>query len=377
MIKTPAYLKLFSILCLGILCQTCVSIYDFDAEVTANEIVIFGKLTNSSIYDQAITVRRTSLRTTVGLSIEDAQVEVLDNLGNVYPYLFSEEEERFLPAVPFTGVPGVSYQARVIIGGKTYISTMQRMPTVGAQDSTYFQFLSKPAIGGAGIEFDQLYMQVLTDSRLDASEDNIYMKWDIEQVYIQTEMQLPAASFPFYSPRNCWIYDEFAAPSALLFDGDLVNSQLVQGQLVAEVVLDNSFKTLRGYGVIQSSFTREALDYWRRVDQISNRVGSIFEIPPAPIPGNFSSIEDTEDKPLGFFEVSKVDTTGTFVTAGDIPVFLGLNGDFINCSFAEGQFSGIPFNCFSCLEARGIPEGCYNCLSLPNSSLRSPSFLDD
>lgn len=377
MIKTPTYLKLFLIPCLGILCQTCVSIYDFDTEATANEIVIFGKLTNSSIYDQAITVRRTSLRTTVGLSIEDAQVEVLDDLNNVYPYLFSEEEERFLPAVRFTGIPGVSYQARVTIGGKTYTSTMQRMPTVGAQDSTYFQFLSKPAIGGAGVEFDQLYMQVLTDSRLDASEDNIYMKWDIEQVYIQTEMQLPAASFPFYSPRNCWIYDEFAAPNALLFDGDLVNSQLVQGQLVAEVVLDNSFKTLRGYGVIQSSFSREALDYWRRVDQISNRVGSIFEIPPAPIPGNFSSIEDTEDKPLGFFEVSKVDTTGTFITASDIPVFLGLNGDFINCSFAQGQFSGIPFNCFSCLEARGIPEGCYNCLSLPNSSLRSPSFLDD
>lgn len=375
--RTPSYVKSFFILSLGFLCQTCVSIYDFDTDDTSNEIVIFGKLTNSSIYDQAITVRRTSLNTTVGLSIADAQVEVLDDLGNVYPYFFLEEEERFLPAAPFVGTPGVSYQARVTIGGKTYQSTMQRMPTVGAQDSTYFQFLTKPAIGGAGVEFDQLYMQVLTDSRLDESEEKIYMKWDIEQVYIQSEMQLPAASFPFYSPRNCWIYDVFAAPSALLFDGDLVNSQSVPGQLVAEVVLDNSFKTLRGYGVIQSSFSREALDYWRRVDQISNRVGSIFEIPPAPIPGNFASIEDSEDKPLGFFEVSKVDTTGTFVTAEDIPVFLGLNGDFINCNFPQGQFSGIPFNCFSCLANLGVPEGCYNCLSLPNSSLRAPSFLDD
>ena len=363
-------------LVLIVVCPACVSLIEFDAPEGSEEVIIFGKLTNSSIYDQAITVRRTDAKTTVGLSIVDAQVAVLDDMGNVYPYTFSEQDDRFLPNSRLIAVPGRSYQAQITIGASTYLSTMQRMPTVGAKDSTYFRFDKRTRLSGVGVEVDQYYLQIITDSELDAHEEPIFLKWDVEQVFIQTEIFLPASSFPFYAPGNCFIEEDFPSANVRLFNGDIVANSEIDQQIIADVILDNSFKTLRGYGVVQSSFSREAAQYWERVDEVANRVGSIFEIPPAAIPGNFQNVNDSEDKPLGFFEVSKVDTTGTFVLEKDLPLFLGLNGDFVTCNFAVGQFSSVPINCLSCLESLGVPEACYNCLSLPNSTRKKPPYLD-
>ncbi len=354
---------------------TCVSIIEFDT-LDERELVIFGKFTNSEMHDQSISIKRTDLNTTAGLSIDDASVTVTDEFGRIFPYRYAEAKERYLPIEPLVGVAGTSYQASVTVNNQTYRSSWQKMPLVGARDSTYFQVERITVITDVGAEIQRYVVKIFTDSQLDFSEEPIYMKWDVEQVYIHQEIALPGASFPFYSPRNCYIYDEYIARNILLFDGAVVNTSSIQGQEVAEIPVDNSFSVLRGFGIIQSSISREALEYWQRVESVSNRVGSIFEIPPAPIPGNFVNIDNPEDMPLGFFEVAKVDTSGTFVTSGDIPVTLGLNGDFVNCNFAAGQFNGIPINCFPCLEARGVAEACYNCLSLPNSSLVRPSYLD-
>lgn len=355
--------------------SACVSIIDFNTE-DQRELIIYGKLTNSEIYDQGITVRRSDLNTTAGLAIGNASVEVIDENGQVFPYRFSDASERYVPVTPFVGQPGVSYQARVTVVNETYTSTPQRMPVAGAQDSTYFRVEQVTVITNIGAEIQRYVVKIFTDSQIDANEEPIYMKWDVEQVSLQQEISLPAASFPFYAPRNCYIYEEFLAENILLFDGALVNTQSIEGQEIAEIAVDNSFKNLRGFGVIQSSFSRDALEYWQRVEDVSNRVGSIFEIPPAPIPGNFSNVDDPEDMPLGFFEVAKMDTTGTFLTADDIPVALGLNGEFLDCTVIPGQLDNIPFNCFPCVEARGIPEACYNCLTIPNSTLIRPSYLD-
>lgn len=361
---------------LTILITKCVSIIEFDGTNDERQLVIYGKLTNSQPYDQAITVQWSDLNTTAGLSVTSATVVVEDDNDQVYPYAYSFEEKKYLPVTPLVGVPGTAYRARVTMNDETYLSSFQRMPTAGAQDSSYFEFDRVPVISDIGVEFQRYILKVFTDSKLDPSEDPIFMKWDIEQVYIQQEMSLPASSFPFYSPRNCYVYDEYLSPEVLLFDGDLVNTTTIEKQQTAEVPLDNSFQRLRGYGVIQSSFSREALEYWQRVNDVSNRVGSIFEIPPAPIPGNFSSVLDPDVKALGFFEVAKMDTSGTFVTEGDLPVRLGFGGDLVDCTnFVPGQFDNVPPNCFPCLAARGVPEACYNCLVVPNSSLVRPSYL--
>jgi hypothetical protein len=250
------------------------------------------------------------------------------------------------------------------------------MPTQTARDSTYFAFERRETISSSGIPFRQWYVQILTDSHI-PDDHTLYIKRDILQTFAQEEMFLPLSTFPFYSPKVCWISDTWIGPNILLYDGSTVAAEVITGALVGELALDDSFNALRGFGVVQSSFSAEALEYWHKVDEVSNRVGSIFEVPPAPIPGNIQNVDDPSDQALGFFEVAKVDTTGTFITGDDVPVFLGFNGNFVDCGIVSlNALANLPFNCFSCLEDLGIDAACYNCLILPNSSASKPDFLD-
>ncbi|MDW3194240.1 MAG: hypothetical protein R8G66_17835 [Cytophagales bacterium] len=355
----------------------CVSIIDFDVASSERELVIYGKLTNAQNYDQGITVQWSDLNTTADLSIADATVVVEDENDHVFPYVYSVATEKYLPVNPLVGIPGTAYRARVTVNDETYISSFQRMPTIGAQDSSYFEIDRVRAISNIGVLFERFVLRVYTDSRLDASDSSIYMKWDVERVDLQQEMLLPGSNFPFYSPRNCYNIERYSGQEILLFDGDLVNTLFIQGQKTLEIPLENSLSTLRGIGIIQSSISREAMEYWRKVNDVSNRTGNIFEIPPAPIPGNISLVSNPNEKVLGFFEVAKMDTSGTEITRADFPVIFAFGGNTVNCSnFATSQFNSIPANCFPCLGDRGVPEVCYNCLSKPNSTLTKPSYLD-
>ena len=85
-------------------------------------------------------------------------------------------------------------------------------------------------------------------------------------------------------------------------------------------------------------------------------------------PGNFA---------LGFFEVARVDTTGTFVTPDDVPFFQGNGGNFILCNeeFTFAELFSVPFECFPCLLDIRVHPACLNCTILNNSTRSRPTYL--
>ncbi|MDW3194239.1 MAG: DUF4249 family protein [Cytophagales bacterium] len=362
-------------LLLPFLLAGCVSIIEFEGSDKNRELVIYGKLTNSQAYDQGITVKWSDLNTSADLAIEDASVVVLDENDQQYPYAFSAESGKYLPVNSFIGVPGTTYRARITVNDQIYQSSPQRMPTVGTQDTAYYRVEKELLITDTGAELDQYRVKILTDSRLDASDEDIFMRWDVEQVFILAEVTLPVSKFPFFSPSVCYIHEGYANEDMNLFNGERINKTFLQEQELANVLMDNNFINIRGYGIIQSSITREAMIYWEKVNQVAIRDGSIFEVPPAPVPGNFSNLSDPDQVPLGFFEVTKVDTTGTYVLQGDLPIRFGRSREVPNCSFPIGLLLTVPYGCFSCLADLGVPDYCLNCSLVPNSTRIRPSYL--
>ncbi len=354
---------------------SCVSIIELDNIGNQERIVIFGKLTNSRNYDQGITVKRSNSETQVGLSYTNAEVVVYDdNSGESFPYEYSAETDRYIPTVRYAGTPGHTYRARVTLDDQVYESTPQFMPMTNAEDSAYFRFEQEEIISNAGTT-EQWRLKILIKTNLPDSEEELFMRWNVEQVYILEEVPLPTSRFPFYSPRACYVFDGSASDELVLFNGETVKTNLIPEQEVANVPFDNSFINVRGYGVIQSSITREAAAYWQRVIDVSDRSGSIFEVPPAPIPGNFQNLNDPNDAPLGFFEVAKMDTIGTSVIEDDHPIGLGLGMEYPNCDFLPNQFVTVPINCFECLRFFRVPDYCWNCTEFPNSTRKRPNFF--
>ena len=144
-------------------------------------------------------------------------------------------------------------------------------------------------------------------------------------------------------------------------------------RLFATRPIDRSFGVKHYFNLIQSAINKETFDYWSRVNSLTTRQGSIFDTPPAPIPGNIKS-EDPNEQVFGFFEVADVDTTRMFLTNNDILVWWDdpceLNGPEWLPVFS------VPFECVPCLiEERIVEETCIYCSRLPNSSLRRPVYF--
>ncbi|MEJ0030380.1 MAG: DUF4249 family protein [Bacteroidota bacterium] len=131
--------------------------------------------------------------------------------------------------------------------------------------------------------------------------------------------------------------------------------------LVAVRAIDKSFLGKHFFSLYVSTTTPESYVYWKNVDQLINRSGSIFDTPPAPISGNVSSVANPDEAVFGYFEATNTTLSRVYTVRSDIPY---------------------PVE-DSCLDPRyGIywghyPPECYDCLRLDNSTNVPPAwFLD-
>lgn len=361
-----------------LLMVACSSIIELDTPNAEGRISIYGQLTNSPLHFQPVQVMITStdIRRPV-MPFAEANVSIIEEQGATHEYQYNQEKERYIPIEPFHGVPGRTYQLIVVANDQHYVSSPQTIPVTNGQDSSFLRFDSETFITNAGASVLQYKAKVFTHTILPETE-KLYLKWEVEQVHVQTELSLPKHVFPFSSPRNCYIIEPALSDNILLFDGAENDALEIPEMELFEMQLDQTLDTAGGFGIYQYSITQEALEYWKKIDLVSNRVGSIFEVPPAAVQGNLSNPEDPSEEVLGFFEVSKVDTTGVFIVAEDLPIFIGLAGPMISCDYPQNYLDGVPFQCTPCLTTHlGVPEACYDCLTLSNSTLKRPAYLPE
>ena len=253
------------------LLYSCLEIVDFQSEATGGQLTVYGKITNSDIHDQNIRVTRATSSANPEEVVSSAIIQVLDDQGCVHSYRFDEGNQYYVPNVPFVGIPGRSYQASIEVDGQFFLSSFQKMPIHQSKDSTYFQFRQITTLSNTGGATEAFFMQVFTDSEIPVSDEPIFIRWDILQVYVQLGIVLPASNFPRYSPFNCYIEEPFIGERLISYDGRSVNSGTIKGQFMAETLLDQSFSTLRGFGIVQNSISEEAFDYWQRIEEVSNQ----------------------------------------------------------------------------------------------------------
>jgi len=377
MTNLPAMEKLQILVLLLLSLAGCVEVIKLDTGRGQGQVTIYAQLNNSLTYDQRVRVALTQDDFSRPADVWHAQVWVEREDGFTFPYSYVQSEGVYLPVNPYSGVPGCSYRLLVTFDEKTYQSNYQQMPLHTAVDEPKFDFSVAEQITD-GISFQEWTMRVFVDSELPNEANNLFIKRDLLVVYQQREIILPVQSFPFYTPRPCWVIEFATGDNVKLFNSQDIPSQIIPDQTVGVLPLDAQFNAVRGFGILQSSITQEAYDYWQKVDKVSNRVGSIFEVPPAPIRGNIANTDTPQDMALGFFEVAKVDTVGRRVLLDDIPIFMPLNTDIVDCSFVTfAQLQAIPAGCFQCLEDDlGLDRACYDCDVIPKSTRELPSYLE-
>lgn len=296
------------------LLSSCIEKLDFFDENQEVQLVIYGLLTDT--YErQIVSVSKTSAVGLAPMGVRDARVSLLTASGDRYRYNSTGSGEYILEG--FAAIEGESYALEVILEDKVYISKYEKMPDLLADDTISFEFNKEPF----RTETPESVFTVISETTLPSSSDPIYLRWTVEETYFWPLLYFPGTGFPPPPPPPCFISDVIEPNRINLFDGSGSSSR--KGNFVlGKRLVDNSFLYPFFVSVRQLSINREAYEYWEKIKIVINNQGSLFDIPPAPVIGNISNVEDQNEIVLGFFEVAKTKVTRIYTTRADVPFSL-------------------------------------------------------
>ena len=290
--------------------------------------------------------------------VSHAHAKLFDDAGNSEAYDETGEAGVYsAPGAIVQGIPGRAYHIEVTLeDGRKYTSKPEIIPLASGIDTPSYDFGTRSEFVGDA-EVKKNVINVYTDTQLPADGKDIYMRWYATETYM-FEQAPKFDEFTGTIPKPCYV-DGFADRQRItLFTTRSQQLQTLTHTLVAVRDIDHSFLARHYFTVYLSSITKESHEYWKNVDQLINRSGSIFDTPPAPIAGNIFSPTDETEKVLGYFEAANTSYSRLFVLRKDVP--------FQMLSYCNDPKYG-PYWPF-------YPKECNDCLLLENSSKTPPDW---
>lgn len=345
--------KVFLRLATVLLLSGCLSPVDIPVDNIGDKLVVFGQV--STIPDQNfIQLGRTASTDRLPVPLSGATVQLYDDAGNFHNY----SEDTFNPGryllQNFSGIGTSSYHIQIVTPeGSTYVSESERMPASAGEVTARYDFIREEYTDAEGIVTLQPFMKIYVNASVNELS---FVKWSTEEAFLLSPTDFPD---PFGSvPPPCFVVQNADPQRIALFNGEEVKADLIDNLLIGSRLVDWSFIEKHYFTIYQSSLTKEAYEYWRKVDILANQVGSIFDTPPAEITGNIRNVNDVSEKVYGYFQASNQVFNRIYLLKSDLPFPLTAR----DCVFDNRN-------------SQDYQSRCLDCLSVRNSSHRRPDWF--
>lgn len=334
----------------------CLSPIDRFTDSSGGNIVISGQL--STIAEtNVVYVARTSDYERLPEPVSGAQVLLYED--GVMIHAFDEIPDvagkYMLP--PFSGTPTRSYHIEVTLAdGRTYVSEAETMPGLTGTDDVTYSIEPQEFVDAEGTISERHFLNIYTSHTLPSSPAPLFLRWHVEEVYVLSPTDFPD---PFGSvPPSCYIDQQVDPQRINLFSTEGTTASKIPNLLLVSRMIDPTFKERHYFTVYQSSITRQAYEYWQRVDIVANQTGSIFDAPPARVKGNIRNVANSDDEAHGYFQVVNQVFYRFYLLPDDLPFKLTLH-----CEYRNDR------------DYYDYPTECLNCLSVRNSSYKRPPWF--
>lgn len=363
-----------AIVTLLVLVWACSEVIDLQTDESGGQVVIFGRVTNGT-FGNFVSVSRTAPQGGAPFPILGATVTITGSDGTSQLLIPGDSGiYEFQPGSFLGGSIGESYSLTVQTGDKVYRTEPQLMPQNYGRETMSFELGQIETITSAQGTITQDVASISARTDFDELPEEFYLRWDIEEAYTYLGTWLPLRHYPLSGGSvQCYVINDLNEQRIFLHNGRENRATTIPARVFVDRVIDKSFQTLHYFNLIRSSLSKQTYDYWSRIDLSVNRQGSIFDVPPAGVPGNV--LADTPDEEvLGYFEVVSVDTTRLALTRRDVPVFFFDECDFTGPRFPE--LFTVPRDCRQCLADEGIvEESCLYCGREPGNTNQRPSYF--
>jgi hypothetical protein len=203
--------------------------------------------------------------------------------------------------------------------------------------------------GTPSAEGCQIYL-----STHDPANQNKFYKWDFSETW---EFSLPY----FVANKVCWISNNsntIMVKSTI----DLAEDRIDRFPL--NFISNETDRLNEKYSILvnQYSLNEDEYFYWEKLQSVTQKVGTLYDITPASIPSNMHCIENPDETVLGYFSVSAVSSKRIFIKAS----FAGFIDLYTNCN-ADTIFNDepIPYPEFTywVVIVHGVPPPPYKVLT--------------
>jgi hypothetical protein len=334
----------------------CLSPIDFPVERRGNQLVISGSVSNLTSDENQITIGTTSGAGTRPVPVTDATVRLLADGLELTSYINQNNGVYRLPdGVPI--IEGRTYTAEIRLSdGRIYRSSPEVLPLQPAISTAEGEFIFDETIATSGNVVRTAYYRIRAN--LERVPRNSFLR-----IYTQETWVIEPTNFPdpFNDvPDPCFVTGVVDPQRInLISTAGLSTTDPIRLE-IANRRVDPSFLKRHYFTVFTSTISADTYEYWRKVNILANQVGSIFDVPPAEIVGNWQNVSDPAEKVWGYFQVANTTFYRFFVVGSEVPFFLGTYCEY-NSMFPPDSY----------------PNECLNCLSLPGSTKVIPSWWLD
>jgi hypothetical protein len=354
---------------------SCIEPFDVIYENDTSNVVITGSITDLAPARVEITSPAETNHTRVSSirKVTGAAVTLSDDLG--FQEVLQEISDGIYQGVT-KGIEGRSYHIEVTLPDDSQIkSTPQLLKPCPSIDNLELEHVSfrNPISENTKVEVIGLNLNVHMNS---PNTGTRYFKWTIGGTYEmytalnQGEGYPPPCDLPVTNHENtrpCYVTTQ---DKTLIILGESVsNDSDILSKTLKVITPNSTYKYGQSVEVSQYSMTKDAFDYWSKVEGQQKGVGSVFDPPPAQIIGNLSYAEDQGTQVMGYFEVSSVKKRRVFIQATD---FEGLDSSSV--FFSD---KGINEPCWPPIGWQAPtwtrPDYCCDCRLLDNSTKTKPS----
>lgn len=302
------------ILVLSILLSNCVEPIDIETTTFDDAIVIEALITNE-VKQHEINITRTYRLEENGPTPEtNADVKIIDDTQTVYTFL-ETSSGKYISTTAFAAAPDRTYQLTVTTSsGKSYSSNQVKLTsTTEIGDINAVAETNENGTFGVSINVNSF----------DPTGNSRYYRYEYEETY--------KIIAPFWSPLNSIVISADSVSTEprtreektcfnTLYSSDIIQTQTsglsedrVTGKQV-RFIASNDFIISHRYSILVKQYVQslEAFSYFKTLKELSSSESLLSQNQPGFVNSNIVSVNNPNEKVLGFFDVSSVSTKRFF-----------------------------------------------------------------
>lgn len=299
---------------------SCTDPYALQTKNYEEVLVIEATITNELKHQEIKITKTYKLEENFPTSVTDAVVILKDNLGNSYE--FAEQGNKYVSVNEFKAEPNRQYQLKIITdNGKSYVSTTETLTHETSIQSIVPKVNNVNGIRG---------VEMIVNS-FDPSNSSKYYRYEYEETYkIIAPRWVPVKGVvtPTPSPGviNLVPRTEEAQICFTTKKSDKIiltsTNNLTEDRVIFPVrfIKDSDYTIANRYSILVKQYVQNlaSYTYYKTLKELSGSEGILSQNQPGFFFGNIKSVENPDEKVIGYFEVSSVSSQRIFFNFGDV-----------------------------------------------------------